>query len=172
MIRYLFTFLLIFFAVFSRLLPHPPNVAPITAIALFSSVYLDKKYAFIIPVAAMLISDYFIGFHENIIFVYGSFIIISIIGVWLRRHRSIMTTLGASVAGSIIFFMVTNFGVWIMPDSMYQTDLSGLLNCYVAAIPFFRNTLIGDLFYVNAIFGLYELMKKIFPSILLEESQA
>lgn len=172
MIRYLFTFLLIFFAAFSRLLPHTPNVTPITAIALFSAVYLDKKYAFIIPIAAMLISDYFIGFHENIIFVYGSFIIISIIGVWLRKHRSIMTTFGASVAGSVIFFMVTNFGVWIMPGSMYQTDLSGLLNCYVAAIPFFRNTLIGDLIYVNAIFGLYELMKKIFPSILLEESQA
>jgi len=171
MIRYLFAFLLIFFAAFSRLLPHPPNVAPITAIALFSAVYLDKKYAFIIPVAAMIISDYFIGFHENVIFVYGSFIIISIIGIWLRKHRSIPTTLGVSVTGSVIFFMVTNFGVWVMPGSMYQTNINGLLNCYVAAIPFFRNTLIGDLFYVAAIFGLYELVKKIFPSILLKESK-
>lgn len=167
MVRYIFTFSLILIAALTRLLPHPPNVVPITALALFSGVYLDRKHAFIIPIAAMLISDFFIGFHTEIFWVYASFFAIGGIGLWLRKHKGITTTIGASVAGSILFFIITNFGVWLSPQFMYPRDINGLLQCYTAAIPFFRNTLVGDLIYVGLMFGIFETAKKFIPVLKL-----
>lgn len=172
MARYLFTISLIFFAALSRLLPHPPNFAPITALALFSGVYLDKRYAFIIPIAAMLISDYFIGFHSSMLWVYASFVAIGFIGLWLRNHRGVLTTLGATLAGSVLFFIVTNFGVWAAPNGMYPHKVEGLIECYVAAIPFFRNTLMGDLVYVGVMFGAFELAKKFIPALKTEPTSS
>jgi hypothetical protein len=172
MTRYIFTFALILLAALSRLLPHPPNFVPITALALFGGVYLDKKHAFIVPIAAMLIGDYFIGFHSSMIWVYASFVAIGFIGLWLRNHRSVVTTFGATVAGSILFFIVTNFGVWIVQEFSYSHTFNGLLECYIAAIPFFRNTLAGDVIYVCAMFGLFELVKKYIPSLALKPRES
>ena len=168
MSRYIFTFALILLAAFSRLLPHPLNFAPISALALFGGVYLDKKHTFIVPIAAMLISDYFLGFYRGMAWVYGSFILIGMIGLWLRNHRGIGQTILATLAGSILFFIVTNFGVWISSQVSYTHDLAGFIECYVAAIPFFRNTLLGDTAYVTAMFGIYELAKKMSPSLTRE----
>ncbi|MBU1298090.1 MAG: hypothetical protein KKF20_01155 [Bacteroidetes bacterium] len=168
MARYFFIFILILLAALSRLLPHPPNVAPITALALFGGVYLDKKHIFVVPIAAMLISDYFLGFHSEMIWVYASFSAIGLIGLWLRNHQGILTTVGATLVGSILFFVVTNFGVWLSPFFMYSRDLSGLIQCYLAAIPFFKNTLLGDIFYVGMIFGVFELAKRFIPSLNLK----
>lgn len=168
MTRHLFTFSLILMAALSRLLPHPPNVAPITALALFGGVYLDKKHTFVVPIVAMLLSDYFIGFHSEILWVYASFVAIGFIGLWLSKHKGILTGLGATLAGSILFFIITNFGVWLSPTFMYPRTLDGLLACYTAAIPFFRNTLAGDFFYVCAMFGLYELAKRFLPVLNLQ----
>ncbi len=165
MTRYIFTFVLILLAALSRLLPHPPNFAPITAIALFGAVYLDKKHTFIVPLAAMLISDYFIGFYSGWMWVYASFIAIGFIGLWLRNHRRIAQTIGATLAGSILFFIVTNFGVWVSSQVTYSKTVTGLIECYIAAIPFFRNTLLGDAVYVGAMFGVYEFAKKFLPSL-------
>jgi len=165
MTRYMFSISLIVFAVLSRLLPHPPNVAPITALALFGGVILDKKQTFIIPLAALLISDYFLGFYSGMLWVYGSFVAIGVIGLWLRKHYSIASTFGASLAGSIFFFIVTNFGVWVMSQGMYPHTAAGLVECYLAAIPFFRNTLFGDLAYVGVMFGAFELAKRYIPSM-------
>ncbi|MBA4311232.1 MAG: hypothetical protein C0417_01240 [Chlorobiaceae bacterium] len=172
MTKYIFTFSLILLAALSRLLPHMPNISPITALALFGAVYLDKKHTFIVPIAAMLISDYFIGFHSEIIWVYASFVLIGLIGLWLRNNPGIFKTTGAALAGSTVFFVVTNFGVWYSPMYLYPRTVDGLIACYVAAIPFFRNTMIGDLFYVGAMFGLYELAKRFIPSIQLKASKA
>src|SRR5438309_525724 len=80
--------LIICFGVVLRLLPHPPNFTPIAAIALFGGVYLNKKYALVIPVIAMFISDIFIGFHASMPFVYTSFLISGLIGLWLRTHKT------------------------------------------------------------------------------------
>jgi hypothetical protein len=165
MARYAFTFFLILFAALSRLLPHPMNFAPITALALFGGVYLDKKHTFIVPIAAMLISDYFIGFYSGMTWVYSSFVAIGCIGLWLRNHRGIGTTIAATFAGSILFFIVTNFGVWMASQVSYPHTVAGLVQCYVAAIPFFRNSLFGDFFYVGVMFGVYEMVKKILPSL-------
>jgi len=165
MSKYLFTFVLLFLAAVSRIVPHPVNVAPITAIALFAGVYLDRKYAFIIPIAAMLISDYFIGFYDAMIWVYLSVIMIGFIGLWLNQHRGILPTIGSTVAGSVLFFIVTNFGVWVL---WYPHTWTGFIGCYTAAIPFFRNTMLGDLGYVTTLFGIYELVRRFIPGIVCE----
>ena len=168
MARYIFTFGLILAAALSRLLPHPMNVAPITALALFGGVYLGKRQAFIIPIAAMLLSDFFLGFYSGMTWVYGSFIAIVGIGLWLKSQQGIASTFFSSIVGSILFFIVTNFGVWISSQVSYPHNFAGLMECYTAAIPFFRNTLVGDLAYVAGLFGLFELINKFVPDLQLK----
>ena len=143
---------------FSRLFPHPPNFTPIAAIALFGGVYLSKRLAFILPIAMMLISDLFLGFYEIklMIFVYVCFIISILLGFWLKNHKKWQTIFGASILASLIFFIFTNFAVFAFTP-WYSKDFSGLIQCYFMALPFFRNTLLGDLFYVSLFFGIYEL---------------
>ncbi len=155
-VRYGAAFLLVFVAAFSRLLPHPANFTAIAAIALFGGVYLEKRFAVVIPILAMLISDYFIGFYSGMYWVYGSFVLIGLIGVWLRNHKKPLYILGGTFVSSIVFFVITNFGVWMTPVSMYAPTWAGLLECYGLAIPFFRNTLSGDLFFVAVMFASYE----------------
>ncbi len=152
-------------AVVSRVVPHPPNVAPITALALFGAVYLDKRYAFIIPMGAMLVSDWFIGFYSGMIWVYGSFMLIGCVGLLLRNHLTPTRVIGSSLVGSVLFFTITNFGVWVSSQVSYPHTLAGLGTCYLAAIPFFRNTVLGDLVYVGALFGLYELLARAIPEL-------
>jgi hypothetical protein len=158
---------MILLAVLSRLLPHPLNFTPIAAIALFGGVYLDKKHTFIVPLAALLISDYFIGFYEGVAWVYASFIMIGFIGLWLREHRGVGTTVLATFTGSVVFFIVSNFGVWLSSQVSYPRTFAGLIECYTMAIPFFRNSLAGDGVYVLLLFGLYELVARTIPKLAL-----
>ena len=158
---FLLAVLLIAFAALSRFLPHPANFAAIAAMALFGGVYLDKRYAFIVPMVAMLVSDYFLGFHSTVPFVYGSFLLTGLIGLWLKGHKKLGWVVGASVTSSVLFFVITNFGVWLMGmhpfgTGGYSQNFAGLIECYVVAIPFFRNTIVGDLLYVGVLFGIYE----------------
>jgi len=140
---------------YKEILPFPPNFAPIGALALFSGVYLKKKYALIIPLAAMVVSDLFIGWHNLVLFTWGSFALIGVIGWMVRKKKNIITVIGGSLAGSILFFLVTNFAVWAFTP-LYTKAASGLVQCFILAIPFFRNTVLGDLFYVGVLFGIYE----------------
>jgi hypothetical protein len=149
--------LIIVCAFLLRLLPHPPNVEPIAAMALFGGVYLNKKYALIVPLISLFISDLFLGFYSEMSFVYGSFLLIGVIGLWLRDHKSFKNIVFASLTSSILFFLITNFGVWIM-GTMYDKSLNGLMESYIMGLPFFRNTLLGDLGYVGLFFGGYELI--------------
>jgi len=141
----------------ARLLPHAPNFAPIAAMALFGGAYLNKKYAIIIPLVAMFISDAFIGFHDTMIYVYGAFALTGLMGIWLRKHKSIVNVFGATLFSSVLFYLITNFGVWA--QGMYARDLSGLMQSYIMAIPFFKNTLLGNFFYTAMFFGTYEFVK-------------
>lgn len=149
--------LIILIAAFTRLLPHPANIAPIAAMALFGGVYFNKKYALIVPLISLLISDLFLGFHHTIPFVYGSFLLTGLIGLWLKKHQSFKYFVIASLFSSFLFFLITNFGVWLT-GNMYSKDFSGLINCYLLALPFFRNTLVGDLFYTGIFFGGYQIL--------------
>jgi hypothetical protein len=150
--------LMILAAAFSRLLPHPANMAPIAAMALAGGVYLDKRFAFIIPIVALLITDWFIGFYPILFFVYGSFLAIGFIGLWLKSHKRPLPVIGATLFSSVLFFVVTNFGVWAIGPEMYPKTLTGLAECFVAAIPFFRNTVLGDVIYTGVLFGFFELI--------------
>ncbi len=154
----MFEIFMIISGVVARLLPHAPNFTPIAAIALFGGVYLNKKYALILPLVAMFIADLFIGFHETMFAVYGAFLLTGCIGLWLRNHKSFKNVLAASLGSSILFFLITNFGFWLT-YSLYPKTFAGQIEAYTMALPFFRNTLAGDLFFVGVFFGSYELVK-------------
>ncbi|MFH1894706.1 MAG: DUF6580 family putative transport protein [Patescibacteria group bacterium] len=142
-----------------RLLSHPPNFAPIAAVALFGGVYLSKKIALILPLATMAISDIFIGFYEPklMVFVYGSFLLCVFLGFWLKKHKKWYTVMGISILGSILFFLITNSAVWAFTP-WYAKTFSGIVQCYLMALPFLKNTFLGDLFYITIFFGVYEII--------------
>lgn len=137
----------------------PPNVSPVGALAMFSGVFLPRRYAFVVPLGLMLASDLFIGFYELpvMVTVYVCFALSNVLGLWLRRRLTVVRVAAASLAGSVVFFLVTNAAVWIF-QTMYPHTLAGLGQAYWAGIPFFRNTVVGDLGYTALFFGLYQLI--------------
>ena len=127
-------------AVLFRLVPHLPNFTPVTAIALFGGLYFSNKtLAYVAPLFIMLLSDLFLGFHSISIVVYAAFLFVSFIGTQ-SKNPSVF----AILLSSISFFVITNFGVWLIS---YPKSWVGLVECYTLAIPFFRNSLLGDFFY-------------------------
>ena len=131
---------IIIIAILSRLIPHPPNFTPVTAVALFSIINFKNKYiAVSIPIICLFVSDLILGISLINLFVYFSFILISGIGYLFGKIN-----LKSILLSSLIFFIVTNFGVWLIG---YPNTLEGFIACYVAAIPFFGWTVAGDLFY-------------------------
>ncbi|HVZ58813.1 MAG TPA: DUF6580 family putative transport protein [Patescibacteria group bacterium] len=150
--------LIIIFGVLLRLLPHLPNVAPITAIALFAGMYLDKKYALILPLVIMVVSDFFLGFHDTLLFVYVSFFLSGVLGLSTRSHKTAGRILLTILLASVQFFLITNFGVWLV-GHLYPKNLKGLVECFVVAIPFFRNTIMGDLLFTTAFILLFEFLE-------------
>jgi len=134
-------FLLI--AVLLRLIPHLPNFTPVTAIALFGGLYFTRKsWAYLAPLIIMVLSDLYLGFHSISIFVYAAFLLVSFIGTQTKKP-SVFTILLSSIS----FFIITNFGVWLIG---YPKTWTGFVECYTLAIPFFRNSLLGDFFYSGA----------------------
>ena len=154
---------MIFIAAFVRLIPHPPNFAPIAAMALFGGAYFNKKWAaFIVPIAAMFITDLILGFHSTMWAVYLSFAAIVVIGILMIKQKKVTNILLASVTSSVVFFIVTNFGAWLSSPFYAKTGV-GLIACYTAAIPFFHQTLLSDLFFVGILFGAYHIIKLKYP---------
>jgi hypothetical protein len=159
--------LMIFAAAFVRLIPHPPNFAPIAAMALFGGAYFNKKWAaFLVPLAALFLTDLIIGFHETMWAVYLSFALIVVLGMTMLKEKKIGNIFFSSVISSVSFFIITNFGTWIS-TGYYEKTATGLAACYTAAIPFFHQTLLSDLFFVGILFGAYHLAKQKF-SLLAE----
>jgi len=156
---------MILVAALSRLIPHPPNLSSVTAIALFGGAYFsDKRPAFLVPLAALFLSDLVLGFYGHMEIVYASFMLIVCIGLWLQKNRSPLAIAGAALASSVLFFVLTNLGVWAF-GSLYPMTLKGLIACYVAAIPFFRNTLQGDLLYTFLLFGGFAVLERRFSGL-------
>ena len=145
---------LIFFAILSRFLPHPPNFTPIAAIALLSSKGFNNRWVvFLIPIVSLFISDLFIGLHATIPFVYISFILIALLGLYVKKINIVSVLLS-----STIFFLVSNFGVWLL---YYPISTEGLVQCYTLALPFFLNTALGDLVYgALLIYPFYALQRR------------
>ncbi len=163
--RYLVLAGMILIAAFTRLIPHPPNFTAIGAMALFGGAYFSKKnLAFIVPLTAMFLSDIIIGFHPGMYAVYLSFILIVMIGMTLRDKKKIGNIFLASVSAAVLFFIITNFALWLT-GSLYPKTTIGLAACFTAAIPFFHYTLLGDLFFAGVLFGAFELAKVKFPQL-------
>lgn len=149
----------------ARWLPHPPNFTPITALALFGGAsFADKRAAFIVPLLGLFVSDLLLGFYSITPFVYGSFAPIAGFGLWLRGRKSVPRIALAAVASALLFFIVTNFGVWAL-GALYPKTAAGLGDCYVAAIPFFRHTLASSLLYSALLFGALALAEKRFTGL-------
>ena len=177
---------MIMIAALSRLIPHPYNFSPICAMALFGSAYLNNRYySYIIPIVSMWVSDlllnnityaayfdHFIWFYDGAIFTYAAFLLISFLGRSILYNKiSLPRLFCTSVLSSAIFFLVSNFGVWLFSSMLpYPHTLDGLMSCYIAGIPFLRNTLLGDFFYISVLFGIYEwLIKNTLSRIKLYE---
>ena len=157
---------IVLLAAFTRLIPHWPNFTAIGAVALFGGAYFDKKHlSFVVPFIALFVTDLILGFHSTMWAVYFSFALIVMIGFNLRSKRRIVTVGVSAVTASVLFFLITNFAVWLS-SPMYPPTIAGLIESYVLAIPFFHYTLLGDLFYVGVIFGIYELARLKFPSLV------
>lgn len=153
----------------SRLIPHPLNFTPIAAMSLFGGTYIrNKKLAFFIPMATLFLSDLVMqlvngtGFYPEMMFVYGAMVLMTLVGFALRGKNQRSAILAASLTGSILFFVVTNFGTWT--TGLYGYTTQGLINCYVAAIPFFKGTVMGDLFYNLVFFGAYGIYSRMNPA--------
>ena len=146
----------IILGVVSRSLPHLYNFSPIISIAIFSGFLYGAKRAFLLPIIIMFIGDLFIGFYQIPLmsFVYGSIALCTILGNYLKTHKRWIKVFGISLAGSTLFFLMTNFAVWWLTP-WYEKTLFGLMASYIAGLPFYRNALIGDLFYSIIFFGLY-----------------
>lgn len=149
----------------------PPNFAPIAAIAIFAGALMPRMiWAVALPLGAIIISDLFIGLHSTILFTWGSFALIAMLSYRFVQADKPLAIGGMSVAGSVLFFVISNFGVWLM-GTLYPMTLSGLATSYYMAIPFFRNTLMGDLVFTVALFGAYWLaVKYILPLFSLSKS--
>lgn len=154
----------------ARLLPHPPNFTPLVAMALFGGAYFaNKRAAFAVPLAAMLLSDVVLGLvlygsaaFSGIPFVYASFAVIVGFGILLRRKRSLYRTTTAVVASALVFFIITNLGVWLR-GHLYPRDMQGLVACYLAAVPFLKNTLASAAAYSALLFGGFALAEHYVP---------
>ncbi len=168
---------LIVLAAMTRLLPHPPNFAPITAMAVFGAIrYGSRRTAVIAPLLALLVSDLvreFLyrqglaeqwGLYRGMWVVYGTTALIVLIGRLAHGTRSPVSIAAVTLAGSCVFFVVTNFAVWA-GGSLYPHTTEGLAMCYAAAIPFFRNALLGDFTYAIILFGGWALAEARFKAL-------
>lgn len=162
-------------AALTRILPHPPNFAPMTAIALFAAAtFGDRRLAIVTPLVALFISDLCIeamyhlglmttwGVYPGMWVTYLALLLVTLMGFLLRNHRTVPAIAGATLAGSTLFFVVTNFLVWAGGD-WYPHTTAGLVTCYEAATPFFQNSLLGDLLYCGVLFGSFALAERRLP---------
>jgi hypothetical protein len=155
-------FILIAILAFSRLIPHPPNFTPLLGMAVFAGAMLDKKLlAFMVPLLAMFLSDLVLGFHSSISIIYFAIMLNVAIGFLLVSKFTYLKGLVALFSGAFIFFIVTNFAVWL-GSSMYSQDINGLISCYIMALPFFQNTLLSTVMYGLGAFYLFDLFENKF----------
>ena len=161
--------LIVIAAIASRFIPHPFNFTAVGAVALFSgAVMSDKRFAYLVPLIILFISDLILKFHFSMVPVYGCFAITVWIGSMLKQTRW-YSIAGASLISSVIFFLITNLPFWYLDLQLYPMTISGTLESYKMALPFFRNQVLGDLFFNALLFGIYFLIpadKKLQPVAL------
>ncbi len=160
----------------SRLIPHMPNFSPVGAIGLFGAAHFTKKWqAFLIPIAAIWISDLFIinviyqqyypsftWFYQGFYWQYGSYALITLTGLFIFRKVDTQKVLAGALISTTIFFIITNFGCFLS-NPIYPKKFGGLMICYLAGVPFLSGTLLGNLFYSAVLFGSFALLQQRYP---------
>lgn len=163
---------LIVLAAVLRIVPHPWNLTPVGAIALFSGAMFRKRWiAFLLPLASLFAGDIFVGFHKLMFVVYASFAVSVAIGRWLTERRSVARIGGAVFLGALQFFAVTNFAMWAV-GGFYPRTVAGLVNCFVAGVPYFWNTLAGDAVFACVLFGGFAFAERMLPAMRLQSAEA
>jgi len=150
---------LIIIGILMRFLPHAPNFTPVAAIALFGGAYLSKKHSMIVPLLLMIVSDIFIGMHNVIVFTWGSFILVALLGILIKKNKKVSTVFFAGIGSSLLFYMISNFGVWLM--GWYPNNAKGLLDSYIMGLPFLRDFTFATILYSAVFFGAYELIARL-----------
>lgn len=164
---------LIVIATICRFLPHPPNFTPIGAIALFAGVFIANRYlAVALPLVALFISDMFLGLYgAGMIPVYFCTALVSVLGIAISGKKNPAFIIGSSILGAIVFFLVTNcVFLYTADNTFYPVSLDGLMQSYISALPFFKNSVQGDLFFTTVLFGAYYLLRVNVP--FLKENKA
>jgi hypothetical protein len=167
---------MILLAAFSRMIPHMPNFTPMAAIGLFGAAYLSKKWqAFLIPIAATLLSDLFINtvvyrnfyssftlINNGFLWQYGSYFLIILTGFFIFNKVTTTRVITGALSSAVIFYIISNFGSFII-SPVYPSNLNGLISCYIAGIPFIGGTILGNLFYSGVLFGSFAFLEQRFP---------
>lgn len=158
-------------ALLSRFIPHAPNFSPLASIMLFAAVYSKNRKYILLPLVALFISDIFIGFYkwQIMLSVYSSLTITALLGYYLKRNLNILNIISASMASALIFFLLSNFAVWHF-GTWYNHDLNGLMLNYTLAIPFFKSSLLSNIFYSGFMFASYEFFKAYQAKIINQNS--
>lgn len=170
--RFYLLIALVFAGAMGRLIPHPSNFTAVAAIGLFAGYYFRSlKEATLVVIASMFISDLFLGLHSLMWVVYAAMALPVLVGWMVRGSEKSVTTVAGAGLSSISFFVVTNFAVWV-DGGLYPQTLTGLSACFVAAIPFFQNQLLGDLFFGGVLFGALHVLQRTFPALSEEKALA
>jgi len=141
----------------ARLLPHPSNFVPLGALALISGTYIRSRWGVVLPLLVMVATDTLIGWHNIVFFTWGCYLLMSMMGWWIRQKKNAWRVVGGALAGSILFFVVTNLAVWAFTP-LYTKTAAGLVYCFYMALPFFRNTVLSDLIFSGIFFGSFEVV--------------
>jgi hypothetical protein len=163
-LRWVFVFAVIAFGIGYRFFSPEPNFSPIGAIALFSG-FLFPSFGFLVPLLILASSDFVFGFYESLPFVYAGVFVLFLLGRSILKVDLFQVGL-ATLGGSLSFYIVSNFGHWLV-TSMYPKNFYGLIDCYLAALPFFRTSLISDLLFSGAFFGVYYYSQRIVSALSL-----
>ena len=153
-----------------RLLPHPPNFTPLGAIAIFAGVHLGRKmWAYLIPALILLLTDLVAGpvFYEGFLWVYLAYIPLVLIGRGISTNRNPISIGFGALSGAIIFFLISNFGVWVH-SALYPKTLEGLGACYAMGLPFLRNDILGTIAFCAVAFAVYDFIRNRVPEIELD----
>jgi hypothetical protein len=144
----------------TRLIPHPWNFTPLLAVCIFSGYKIKHNgLAIFLPLISIFIGDLFLGIYSGMVWVYSGYILIILLSRILSKSKSINSKIISAIAGSFIFYIISNFGVWYS-GAMYQLNFKGLVECYIAGIPFYKNTLIGTIIYSGIFFGISEMVER------------
>ncbi len=148
--------ILILLAALTRFIPHPFNFTAIGAMALFSGANIkDRRFAYLLPILVMLVTDMVLGFHFSMLPVYACFAFTVWMGTRISSKQKVLNIASSSMTSSIVFFLVTNLPFWYLDQGLYSMSLQGTVESYTMALPFFTNQILGDLFYNGVLFSAY-----------------